>query len=102
MWEARGLYKVFGKCQPAVPVFAGKSYFGSLGAASGAVERAISLLAFKHGVLPPTLNFVEPDPECPITVHAGRPREVQRDHFLKISFTEMGQCAAVVVKRWRE
>jgi 3-oxoacyl-[acyl-carrier-protein] synthase II len=102
VWEARGIHKVFGACQPPVPVFAGKSYFGSLGAASGAVELGISLLALQHGLLPPTLNYEEPDPECPIPVLAGKPREIQRDYVLKISFTEMGQCAAVVVRKWRD
>jgi 3-oxoacyl-[acyl-carrier-protein] synthase II len=93
---------VFGQCRQPVPVFAGKSYFGSLGAGSSAVELAISLLAVERRVLPPTLNYDEPDPECPIAVLARRPHEVQRDHFLKVSFTEIGQCAALVVRRWKE
>jgi 3-oxoacyl-[acyl-carrier-protein] synthase II len=101
-WEARGIQSVFGQCRQPVPVFAGKSYFGSLGAGSSAVELAISLLAVERRVLPPTLNYDEPDPECPIAVLARRPHEVQRDHFLKVSFTEIGQCAALVVRRWKE
>jgi 3-oxoacyl-[acyl-carrier-protein] synthase II len=99
-WEARGLQQVFGACQPPVPVLAAKSYFGSLGAGSGSVEMAASLLALAHGVLPPTLNYEEPDPECPVHVQAGTARAVQRDHALKISFTEMGQCAALVIRKW--
>jgi 3-oxoacyl-[acyl-carrier-protein] synthase II len=102
LWESRGIYKVFGQTRPGGGVFAGKSYFGSLGAASGAVELAISLLALQHGSLPPTLNHEHPDPECPITVHAGRTTEVTKDHILKLSFTEMGQVAAMVVRKWRE
>jgi 3-oxoacyl-[acyl-carrier-protein] synthase II len=90
---------VFGGVTPPVPVLAAKSYFGSLGAASGAVELAASLLAGRHGSVPPTLNYEEPDPECPIPVLAGRPRAVERAYVLKISFTDMGQCAAAVV-RW--
>jgi 3-oxoacyl-[acyl-carrier-protein] synthase II len=102
-WEARGIWKVFGETQPKVPVFAAKSYFGSLGAGSGPVELAISLLAQQHGVLPPTLNYEEADPELPpIAVLAGRRHEVRSPYFLKISFTDMGQCAALVVKKWAE
>lgn len=101
-WEAWGIHKVFGACQPPVPVFAAKSYFGSLGAASGAVELAISLLALHHGQLPPTRNFEEPDAECPVTVLGRETRPVERGHVLKLSFTEMGQCAALVVRRWTE
>lgn len=101
-WEARGIRQVFGDCKPAVPVFAAKSYFGSLGAGSGGVELGASLLAQQHGLLPPTLNYEAPDPACPIPVLARTPHEVRRDYFVKISFTEIGQCAALVVKRWRE
>jgi 3-oxoacyl-[acyl-carrier-protein] synthase II len=97
-WEARGIHKAFGGAP--VPVFAGKSYHGSLGAASGGVELTASILALKHGILPPTLNHEDPDPECPIKVLAGQAREVQKSHALKVSFTEMGQCAAVVIKKW--
>jgi 3-oxoacyl-[acyl-carrier-protein] synthase II len=98
-WEARGLQMVFGDCNPPVPVFAAKSYFGSLGAGSGTTELAASLLALGHGTLPPTLNYETPDPKCPIPVTAGGPRPVTRPHVLKVSFTEMGQCAAVVCRK---
>src|SRR5205807_2011582 len=56
-WEARGLHEVFGHLRPAVPVWAAKSYVGNLGAAAGASELALALLALKDGALPPTLNF---------------------------------------------
>jgi 3-oxoacyl-[acyl-carrier-protein] synthase II len=101
-WEARGIAKVFGGCRPAVPVFAAKSYFGSMGAAGGGVELTASILALREGMLMPTLNYEEPDPACPIPVVAGRPREVQQENVLKISFTDMGQCAAIVVRKWKE
>jgi 3-oxoacyl-[acyl-carrier-protein] synthase II len=87
-WEARAIREAFGEACP--PVFAAKSYFGNL---------AISLLALQHGILPPTLNYEEPDPECPIPVLAGSPHTVRKPHVLKISFTGMGQCAALVVRK---
>jgi 3-oxoacyl-[acyl-carrier-protein] synthase II len=100
-WEARGIQEVFGRCSPAVPVFAAKSYFGNLGAASGPAELAASLLALDQGQLPATLNYEHPDPGCPVTV-LPRQQPVSRSHVLKISFTEMGQCAAVVCRKWQE
>ena len=100
-WEARGLEAVFGRCDPPVPVFAAKSYFGSLGAGSGPVELAASVLALVHGLVPATLNYEDPDPACPVTV-ATAPRPVRRPYVLKVSLTEMGQCAAVVVRQWPE
>ena len=83
-----------------MPVFAVKSYIGNLGAGGGLTELAASLLALQHGMVPPTLNYEEPDPACPIPVIAGDPRPVTRPHVLKVSFTQMGQCAALVCRKW--
>ena len=47
-------------------MFAPKSYIGNLGAGSGTTELAASVLALQHGVLPATLNYDEPDPDCPV------------------------------------
>jgi 3-oxoacyl-[acyl-carrier-protein] synthase II len=99
-YEARGLQEVFGNCARPVPVFAAKSYFGNMGAGGSTTELAASLLALEHGLLPPTLNYEEPDPECPVTVLAREARPVSKPHVLKISFTQMGQCAALVVRKW--
>lgn len=98
--EARGLQEVFGNCKPPVPVFAAKSYFGNMGAGSALTELAASLLAFQHGVVPPTLNYEVPDPACPVAVVAGSPRPVTRPYLVKVSFTDLGQCAAVVIRKW--
>jgi 3-oxoacyl-[acyl-carrier-protein] synthase II len=95
--EARAIAEVFGPQGP--PVFAGKGALGHLGAASGSVELAASLLALQQGVLPRTVNYDNPAPECPISVTSEN-APVQSPHFLKIGFTEMGQCAAVVCKKW--
>jgi 3-oxoacyl-[acyl-carrier-protein] synthase II len=98
-WEARGLAEVFGP--DAAPVFAPKSYFGSLVSASGVVELVASLLALRHGTVPATLNCDDPDPACPVAV--GRePRPVAKPYALKLSLTDLGQCAAVVVRKWDE
>lgn len=99
LWEAKGLHEIFGGCSRPVPVFALKSYIGNLAAGSGTTELSASLLALKHGVLPPTLNCDEPDPECPVTVHARGMRPLEKPYFLKISFTDLGQCAAVVCRK---
>ncbi len=95
--EARGLVAVFGD---RVPVFALKSYTGNLGAAGSLTELAASLLALGHGAVPPTLNFEEPDPDCPVRVISGGPRPVAKPAVVKTAFTPMGQCAAVVLRKW--
>ena len=96
-WEARALVEVFGPNK--VPVWAPKSYFGNMGSGGPLVELAGSLLALKHGLLPATLNFEEPDPACPVSVY-GTSRPLTNPVFLKTSFTEMGQCAAIVCRKW--
>jgi 3-oxoacyl-[acyl-carrier-protein] synthase II len=96
LWEAQGLAEALGP--HAVPVFAPKSYMGTLGAGSGPVELAASLLAMHHGHRPATLNCEHPDPACPIRV-ATTPRPVTKPYFLKVSFTELGQCAALVCRK---
>jgi len=98
-WEARGLAEVFGP--NAAPVFAPKSYFGSLVSASGLVELVASLLALRHGTVPATLNCDDPDPACPVAV-IREPRPVAKPYALKLSLTDLGQCAAVVVRKWED
>jgi 3-oxoacyl-[acyl-carrier-protein] synthase II len=100
VWEARGLQDLLADTGLTVPVFAGKSYFGSLSAGSSTTELAASILALENGVLPPTLNYEDPDPSCPIHVAAKECRPVTRKNVLKLSFTEMGQCGAVVLRKW--
>jgi 3-oxoacyl-[acyl-carrier-protein] synthase II len=99
--EARALAEVFKDADPKVPVFAPKSYFGNLGAGCGTSELAASVLALHHGVLPATLNYEEPDPECPVNV-VRSPQPTRRPCVLKTVFTDMGQCAAVVLRKWED
>ena len=72
VWEARGFAGGVRRLPSRVPVFAAKSYLGNLGAGGGTTELAASVLALQHGVVPATLNYEEPDPECPVAVTAGR------------------------------
>lgn len=98
VWEARGLTEALGN---DVPVLAAKSYFGNLGAGGATTELTASLLGVSHGTVPATLNYEEPDPACPVQVIAGAARPLHKPYFLKVSFTDMGQCAAVVCKKWQ-
>ncbi len=99
-WEARGLHEIFGDCSPPVPVFAAKSYIGNLGAGGSTTELAASVLAMSKGLVPPTLNYEQADPDCPVVVLSQQPRPMTRPYVVKVSFTQMGQCAAMVVRQW--
>ncbi len=80
-----------------VPVTAFKSYFGNLGAGTGAVEMVCSLLAFQAGEVPHTLNFEQADPDCPVNVIRGEPRRGLRPAALTLNLAAMGQAVALIV-----
>ncbi|MCS7238802.1 MAG: beta-ketoacyl-[acyl-carrier-protein] synthase family protein [Thermoguttaceae bacterium] len=82
---------------PDVPVTAPKSFFGNLAAGTGAVEAAASVLAIQSGFIPPTLNYEEPDPECPINVVAGKPAPLQKPTALCLNHTHFGQAMALLL-----
>lgn len=100
-FEARGLREAFAGQTEGLPVLAVKSYFGNLGSGSASTELAASLLALTHGTRPATLNHERPDPNCPLRVDR-QAQAVTRPHVLKIAFTELGQCAAAVVRKWSD
>lgn len=62
--EAKAIYSVFGEKAKDIPVSSTKSMIGHLLGASGPVESIFCIWAMKHGVIPPTINFETPDPEC--------------------------------------
>lgn len=98
-WEAKGIEAAFGTFAERIPVFAAKSYFGNLSSGGAPSELIASLLAMHHRVRPVTLNYEQPDPQCPLAV-TREAVPTEKPYFLKISFTDMGQCAALVCRRW--
>ncbi len=79
-----------------IPVTAPKSFFGNLGAAGGAVELAVSLLGLQHGVVPPTLNYEQPDPACPVNV-VGETQPSRVPTVLALNHKLTGQAVALLV-----
>ncbi len=96
--EALALRDALGDYALKVPVTALKSYFGNAGSGCGSLELAGSLLCLQQGVVPPTLNFETPDPECPLSVVHGEPLPVDNRVVLKINVTRTGQAAAVIAR----
>jgi 3-oxoacyl-[acyl-carrier-protein] synthase II len=82
-----------------VPVVAAKSYFGNLGAGSGAVEMAASLLALYYRRLFRVLNYQTPDPECPLAV-VTTDDAPPGDSFINLNVTPQGQASAVMIRRY--
>jgi 3-oxoacyl-[acyl-carrier-protein] synthase II len=94
--EARAIREVFGPLADKLPVVAAKSYFGNLGAGSGAVELIASVLALREGRLPRTLNFETADPAATLAVTRDDKTPAGRS-FLNLSVTPQGQAAVLVV-----
>ncbi|MDR1958936.1 MAG: beta-ketoacyl-[acyl-carrier-protein] synthase family protein [Planctomycetaceae bacterium] len=94
--EAGAIHDVFPKRN--IPVTAAKSYFGNLGAGSGAVELIAGVLALQKGKLFPILNNTMGDPDCPI--HPVRDFNVPAgDSFVKLAVSPQGQASAILVRR---
>ncbi|QDU54640.1 beta-ketoacyl-[acyl-carrier-protein] synthase family protein [Aeoliella mucimassa] len=93
--EAAAIREALGDAGSTVPVTALKSYFGNLGAGSGVVELACSLLAAKQGKLPAVLNCAEPDAECGLKIATAN--DSPGSSFLKLSVTPQGQASALAI-----
>jgi 3-oxoacyl-[acyl-carrier-protein] synthase II len=97
--EHLALSTVFGERLPSIPVSSNKSMIGHTLSAAGAVEAAFSLLALQHGVLPPTINFDEPDPAIPLDVVPNVARAAAIRTVLSNSFGFGGQNTCLVLGR---
>jgi 3-oxoacyl-[acyl-carrier-protein] synthase II len=77
-----------------------KSMMGHLLGAAGGVEGVITALAIQKGVLPPTINYREPDPECDLDYIPNTAREVKVDYAISNSFGFGGTNAVLLMKRF--
>jgi 3-oxoacyl-[acyl-carrier-protein] synthase II len=100
--ETLAIKKVFGAAARKVPISSSKSMLGHLIAAAGAVELIISVLAMRRGILPPTINYENPDPECDLDYIPNVAREKRVRHVLSNSFGFGGQNVSLVVSQYAE
>jgi 3-oxoacyl-[acyl-carrier-protein] synthase II len=82
------------------PVSSTKGATGHTLGAAGAVEAVFTILALQEGVLPPTINQNDPDPECDLDYVPNTPRHQQVEVALSNSFGFGGHNTAVVFRRW--
>ena len=96
--EAQAIATVFGDRRPPLPVVAGKSYLGYLGASSALAELIAGLLALTSNRLYRVRNFADPDPLCP--VHPVTEENLPAgDAFIQLAFTPQAQAAGALVCR---
>jgi 3-oxoacyl-[acyl-carrier-protein] synthase II len=98
--ETLAIRSVLSRHADRVPVSSTKSQLGHLICGAGAVELIFTVLATRHGILPPTINLEHPDPECDLDYVPNKCRTADLPLALSNSFGFGGQNGTVVVRRW--
>ncbi|HEX6762394.1 MAG TPA: beta-ketoacyl-ACP synthase II [Gaiellaceae bacterium] len=97
--ETRAIKQVFGDHAYRLAVSSTKSMMGHTFGAAGAIEAILSALALHHGVLPPTINYREPDPDCDLDYVPNEARETQVDVALSNAMGLGGHNGCVLLGR---
>jgi 3-oxoacyl-[acyl-carrier-protein] synthase II len=97
--ETLAIKRTFGEYASSVPISSTKSMIGHLTSAAGAVEAAASILALKHGVIPPTINYEYPDPACDLDYVPNRARPAALQIAMSNSFGFGGINGVLVFRR---
>lgn len=98
--ESKAIKMAFGDHAYKVAVSSTKSMIGHLLGAAGAVESVACIKAITDGVIPPTRNLFEPDPECDLDYVPNEAREAKVDYAMNNSFGFGGQNATLIYKRF--
>jgi len=98
--ETLAIKRVFGDDAYRVPISSTKCMLGHFTTACGAIDLAVGVMAIRHGVVPPTINYETPDPDCDLDYVPNFAREVPCDQVLSNSIGFGGQNAALVVSRY--
>jgi nodulation protein E len=97
--EAEAIHAIFGR-NTTLPVSSTKSMHGHTLGAAGAIEAVATVLALRNGVLPPTANYMQPDPDCDLDVIPNQSRPVGAEVALSQSFAFGGLNAVLAFRAW--
>ena len=100
--EVIAIKDVFGEHARKVAISSTKSMTGHLLGAAGGLEAGISALTLRDQVIPPTINYENPDPECDLDFVPNTARKAAVRHVLSNSFGFGGTNGALLFKRWGE
>jgi 3-oxoacyl-[acyl-carrier-protein] synthase II len=94
--ETAAIKAVFGDHAPAIPISSTKSMTGHLLGGAGALESLVCILAIRDGIVPPTINYENPDPECDLDYVPNEARPVTVSSAMTNSFGVGGHNVALI------
>lgn len=97
--ETRAIKEVFGERAYKIPVSSNKSMIGHILTAAGAIEAIASVMTIRNGIIPPTINYETPDPECDLDYVPNMARKADVTTCLSNSFGMGGQNCCLVFRR---
>ena len=100
--ETLAIKKVFGKRAYDIPISSIKSMIGHLLGAAGGVEAVASVLTVFHGIIPPTINYENPDPECDLDYVPNKARESQINAVLSNNLGFGGHNVTIAFKKYTD
>ncbi len=100
--ESAAIIKAFGEHAKNLKVSSIKSMIGHLMAAAGAVEFVATVMSVYSGKIPPTINYSEPDPECPLDYVTKGTESIDLEYGMSNSFGFGGGNASLIVKKYRD
>ena len=98
--ETKAIKTVFGPHAKKMLVSSTKSMTGHMLGAAGGAEAVVAVLALTRGVIPPTINYTTPDPDCDLDYVPNTPREVRVDAVMSNSFGFGGTNAVLLLRRY--
>jgi 3-oxoacyl-[acyl-carrier-protein] synthase II len=99
--ETAAIKTVFGEQAYNIPVSSTKSMTGHLLGASGAVEAVVCAKIFEEDILPATINYETPDPQCDLDYVPNQPRKARPEHIMSNSFGFGGHNATLIFSRYK-
>ncbi len=100
-YETMAIKRVFGELACKIPVSSTKSMLGHTIGAAGAIEAIITALSLEYGILPPTINYHQPDPDLDLDFVPNTSRQADINVALSNSFGFGGHNATLVLKKYK-
>jgi 3-oxoacyl-[acyl-carrier-protein] synthase II len=100
--ETRAIHTIFGDYANEIPISSTKSMIGHLMGAAGAVEAIVCAKTLETGMVHPTVNYENPDPECDLDYVPNQARKVEARIVLSNSFGFGGHNASLIFRKWED